>query len=97
MLGRSGTSIPSVSFETGPKLVRRSHVIQEAKEEFGDRWVQEIFPSLLKQKKKWYRYKSDTKVDDIVLWKDKTAAGQTYKYVRVIKVHAGTNGKVRSF
>ncbi len=33
---------------------------------------------------------------DIVLRKDETAAGQTYKYARVIKVHVGTDGKVRA-
>ncbi len=36
------------------------------------------------------------KVGDVVLRKGKTEAGQTYKYVRVLKVHEGLNGKVRS-
>jgi hypothetical protein len=40
MLGRSGTSVPSVSIETGSQLIERFHVVQEAKEEFWDRWVQ---------------------------------------------------------
>jgi hypothetical protein len=31
-----------------------------------------------------------------VLKKDETAAGQTYKYARVTKVHVGTDGKVRA-
>jgi hypothetical protein len=35
-------------------------------------------------------------VGDIVLRKDETAAGQTYKYARVIKVHASADGKVRA-
>ncbi len=33
---------------------------------------------------------------DIVLRKDETAASQTYKYARVIKVHASADGKVRA-
>ncbi len=33
---------------------------------------------------------------DIVLRKDETAASQTYKYARVIKVHVSTDGKVRA-
>ncbi len=33
---------------------------------------------------------------DIVLRKDETAAGQTYKYAKVIKVHISTDGKVRA-
>jgi hypothetical protein len=32
----------------------------------------------------------------MVLWKDETAAGQTYKYVWVSKVHSGIDGKIRS-
>ncbi len=48
--------------------------------------MQELFPSLL-MKRKWFRYKRDLKVGDIILRKDKIAAGQTYKYARVMKVH----------
>ncbi len=36
--------------------------------------MKEIFPSLLKQKK-WYKYKRDAKIGDVVLRKDKTTAG----------------------
>jgi hypothetical protein len=69
-------------------------MVQQAKEEFWDRWVKEVFPSLLRQQK-WFKYKRDTKVGDVVLRKDETA-GQTYKYARVTKVHVGTDGKVRA-
>ncbi len=37
-----------------------------------------------------------TRVGDIVLGKDKTAAGQTYKYARIISVHVGSDGRVSS-
>jgi hypothetical protein len=42
------------------------------------------------------RDKKDLKVGDIVLRKDETAAGQTYKYARVTKVHVSTDGRVRA-
>jgi hypothetical protein len=61
-----------VGFETGLQLVKRFGVVQEAKEEFWDRWVQEIFPSLLKQMK-WYKYKRDARVGNVVLQRDETA------------------------
>jgi hypothetical protein len=48
MLGRSRTGVLSVSIETGPQLIKRFRIVQEAKEEFWDRWVQEIFLSLFK-------------------------------------------------
>jgi hypothetical protein len=46
--------------------------VYEAKEEFWDRWVHEIFPSLLKQMK-WYKYKRDARVGNVVLQRDETA------------------------
>jgi hypothetical protein len=50
---------------------------------------------MLKQSK-WKQDKRDLKVGDIVLRKDETAAGQTYKYAKVIKVHISTDGRVRA-
>ncbi len=50
---------------------------------------------MLKQNK-WTRDKKDLKVGDIVLRKDETAAGQTYKYARFTKVHVSTDGRVRA-
>ncbi len=41
-----------------------------------------MFPEKLKQSK-WKREKRDLRVEDIVLRKDETAAGQTYKYAKV--------------
>ncbi len=95
MLGRVRLGLPVVPFETGQQLTKRFRMVQQAKEEFWDRWVKEEFPSLLKQQK-WFKYKRDTIVGDVVLRKDKMAAGQTYKCTRVTKVHVGTDGKVRA-
>jgi hypothetical protein len=53
MLGRARTGMPIDQFETGQQLVKKFRAVQETKEEFWDRWVKEVFPSLLKQKK-WY-------------------------------------------
>jgi hypothetical protein len=49
----------------------------------------------LKQQK-WFKYKRDARVGDVVLGKDETVAGQTYKCARVTKVHVGMDGKVRA-
>ncbi len=50
---------------------------------------------MLKQSK-WKRDKRDLEVGDIVFRKDETAAGQTYKYAKVVKVHTSADGKVRA-
>ncbi len=54
-----------------------------------------MFPEMLRQSK-WKQDKRDLKVGDIVLRKDETAAGQTYKYAKVVRVHTSTDGKVRA-
>jgi hypothetical protein len=95
MLGRAKPGQAEVKFETGKKLTRRFENVQRTQQEFWKRWVEEVFPERLKQSK-WKQDKRDLKVGDIVLRKDETAAGQTYKYAKVIKVHTSTDGKVRA-
>ncbi len=69
--------------------------MQRTQQEFWKRWIEEVFPEMLKQNK-WTQDKKDLKVGDIVLRKDETAAGQTYKYARVTKVHVSADGRVRA-
>jgi hypothetical protein len=95
MLGRAQPGQPEVKFETGRQLTHRFENVQLAKKEFWGRWAEEIFPELLKQSK-WTPYRRNVRVGDIVLRKDETAAGQTCKHARVVKVHVGMDGRVRS-
>jgi hypothetical protein len=84
-----------VKFESGSKLIKRFENVQRTQQEFWKRWIEEVFPEKLRQSK-WRREKRDLKVGDIVLRKDETASGQTYKYAKVIKVHASTDDRVRA-
>jgi hypothetical protein len=84
-----------VKFESGKKLTKRFENVQQAQQEFWKRWIEEVFPQRLKQSK-WKQERRDLKAGDIVLRKDETAAGQTYKYAKVVKVHTSTDGKVRA-
>jgi hypothetical protein len=95
MLGRAKPGQVEVKFETGKKLTRRFENVQRTQQEFWKRWIEEVFPERLKQSK-WKQEKRDLKVGDVVLRKDETAAGQTYKYAKVIKVHTSADGKVRA-
>jgi hypothetical protein len=95
MLGRAKPGQVEVKFETGKQLTRRFENVQRTQQEFWKRWIEEVFPEMLKQSK-WKRDKRDLKVGDIVLRKDETAAGQTYKYAKVIKVHISADGRVRA-
>jgi hypothetical protein len=86
MLGRARAGTPVVHFETGQQPVKRFKVVQQAKEEFWDRWVKEVFLLLLRQQK-WFKYKRDTRVGDVVLRKDKTAAVQPTSIIEVCENH----------
>jgi hypothetical protein len=66
MLGRATVDVPAAKFEMGLQLVKRFWLVQNTKEEFWYRWVQEMFPSLLRQKK-WFKKKKDVKAGDMVL------------------------------
>jgi hypothetical protein len=63
MLGRARPGQPTVNLEAGQQLTWRFRVVQQAKEEFWDRWVREVFPALLRQQK-WFKYKRDVKVGE---------------------------------
>jgi hypothetical protein len=95
MLGRAKPGQAKVKFESGKKLTRRFENVQRTQQEFWKRWIEEIFPEKLRQSK-WKHEKRDLKVGDVVIRKDETAAGQTYKYAKVTKVHTSTDGKVRA-
>ncbi len=95
MLGRAKPGQVEVKFETGKQLTRRFENVQRTQQEFWKRWIEEVFSKMLKQSK-WKQDKRDLKVGDIVLRKDETAAGQTYKYAKVINVHTSADGKARA-
>jgi hypothetical protein len=95
MPGRAKPGQVEVKFETGKKLTRRFENVQRTQQEFWKRWIEEVFPERLKQSK-WKQDKRDLKVGDVVLRKDETAAGQTCKYAKVVRVHVSADGKVRA-
>jgi hypothetical protein len=95
MLGRAKPGQVEVKLESGNKLTKRFENVQRVQQEFWKRWIEEVFPEKLRQSK-WKREKRDLRVGDIMLRKDETAAGQSYKYAKVVKVHASTDGKIRA-
>jgi hypothetical protein len=95
MLGRAKPGQVEVKFESGNKLIKRFENVQRTQQEFWKRWIEEVFPEKLRQSK-WKRERRYLQVGDIVLRKDETAAGQTYKYAKVVKVHTSTDDKVRA-
>jgi hypothetical protein len=95
MLGRAKPGQVEVKLESGKKLIKRFKNVQQAQQEFWKRWIEEVFPQRLTQSK-WRQEKRDLQTGDIVLRKDETAASQTYKYIKVVRVHTSADGKVRA-
>jgi hypothetical protein len=85
MLGRAQPGKVEVEFETGKQLTRPFENVQRTQQEFWKRWIEEVFPEMLKQNK-WTRDKKDLKVGDIVLRKDEKSSRPD---LQVCKGHQG--------
>jgi hypothetical protein len=51
MMGQASAEWSSIQFETGGQLTKRLKCIKKAMDEFCDRWLKEVFPTLLKKNK----------------------------------------------
>jgi hypothetical protein len=77
-------------------VVKRFRDVQEAKEVLGRLGQRGVpIPSEAKEVVQVQEGCKDAKVGDVVLRKDETASGQTYKYAQIMGVHVRVNGKVR--
>jgi hypothetical protein len=74
----------SFQFEKGGQLTKRLQTIKEAKYEFWDRWVKEVFPTLLKQSK-WTRLKRDMEGDTVLRKKKKETKLQPVRAIKMLE------------
>jgi hypothetical protein len=85
MLGRATIEAPQMDFNTDYNLTRRLQFVDEVKREFWHKWRAIVFQGL-DRSYKWRQDQRDSQVGDVVLLKDETAAGDTYKLARVVEV-----------
>ena len=69
--------------------------VQHLANQFWDRWVKEYLPTL-QTRQKWLESKDNLKVGDIVLIKDESTPRNLWPLARVVSVHPGADGLVRS-
>ncbi len=76
-------------FKTGKQLVKRLRTVQEAKEEFWDRWIKKVFPSPLKQMKLF-------KTSGTYRWERLCSERMRQQHCHVVKVHKvhGLDGSI---
>jgi hypothetical protein len=89
MLGRATIEAPQMDFNTDFNLTCRLQFVDEVKREFWHKWRAIVFQGL-DRSYKWRQDQRDSQVGDIVLLKDETAAGDTYKLARVVEVFRNT-------
>jgi Family of unknown function (DUF5641) len=95
MLGRATIEAPQMDFHNAYNLTRRLQFVDEVKREFWHKWRAIVFQGL-DRSYKWRQEYRDSQVGDVVLLKDETAAGNTYKLARVVEVFRDEkDGKVR--
>jgi Family of unknown function (DUF5641) len=95
MLGRATIEAPQMDFHNAYNLTRRLQFVDEVKKEFWHKWRAIVFQGL-DRPYKWRQSHRDSQVGDVVLLKDETAAGSTYKLARVVEVFRDEkDGKVR--
>jgi hypothetical protein len=95
MLGRATIEAPQMDFNTDFNLTRRLQFVDEVKKEFWHKWHAIVFQGL-DRSYKWRQGQRDSQVGDVVLLKDETAAGNTYKLARVVEVFRNLqDGRVR--
>jgi Family of unknown function (DUF5641) len=95
MLGRATIEAPQMDFHNAYNLTRRLQFVDEVKKEFWHKWRAIVFQGL-DRSYKWRQSQRNSQVGDVVLLKDETAAGNTYKLARVVEVFRDEkNGKVR--
>jgi hypothetical protein len=82
MLGRAQPEQVEVKYEAGKQLTSRFENMQRTQQEFLRRWIEEVFPKMLKQNK-WMRDKKDLKVGDIVGLTGCCFILPEYKYARI--------------
>ncbi len=86
--------VDGTQFEMVRPLVRRLRMISEVKAEFRDKWVMELFSSLVKQTK-WTKFKWNTRFIPVVLRRNETAAENTINYAWDMKVQKEDDMMVR--
>ena len=91
LLGRVTSEVPQGPFQEARKPTERVKFVQQIVNSFWKRWVRDVFPSLVPQKK-WHMERRNVQINDIVVVAENNAIRGKWKLGRIIKVHPGPGG-----
>ena len=94
ILGRSSPDAPQEIFENMTGLNSRLHFVQQVVNCFWKRWIKEVFPNLVVQKK-WHTETRNLAIGDIVLVQELNATRGRWRKARVTELLKSGDEKVR--
>ena len=95
LLGRSSSKVPQGPFKATKNPRDRVEFIQRIVDSFWVRWTNDVFQSLV-PRKKWSVSRRNIQVNDVVMTVDTNAVRGKWTIGRIIKVHPGSDNKVRN-
>ena len=94
LLGRTSPEVPQGPFEENASTKSRFHFVQQVAAAFWKRWIREVFPNLVIQKK-WHTEVRNLMKGDVVLLQDINAVRGNWRKALVKSAVPSKDGKVR--
>ena len=95
LLGRATTEVPQGPFQDMRNLHQRVELVQQIVNSFWKRWIRDVFPSLVPQRK-WHTDRRNVQINDIVMVEDQNAMRGKWRIGKIIEVFPGSDGRVRN-
>eukprot|EP00794_Sanderia_malayensis_P018503 gene18503-20361_t len=95
LIGRATSEVPQGPLQETKDARQRVQFVQQIVNSFWKRWIRDVFPSLIPQKK-WHVDKCNVQPDDIVIVADSNAIRGKWKIGRIVETFPGSDGSVRN-
>ena len=95
LLGRATSEVPQGPFQETKDPRQRVEFIQQIVNSFWKRWIRDVFPSLVPQKK-WHMDRRNVQPDDTVIVAENHAIRGKWNIGRIVEVFPGPDGRVRN-
>jgi hypothetical protein len=95
LLGRASVEVPQMRFNEMPKLTERLQFIEDAKKQFWNKWMSQVFGGRMLSHK-WTKKERDVAAGDVVLLAEAKNDDPTYRMGVVDSVKPGEDGHVQT-
>ena len=95
LLGRATPEVPQGPFQETKDPRQRVEFVQKIVKSFWKRWIRDVFPSLVPQKK-WHMDRRNVQPNDTVMVAESNAIRGKWNIGRILEVFPGPDGRVRN-